>query len=74
MTPFHGWTAAVRDIPIKSSVVAGNSVRSLLVPMSCAQAYSQAIAQGVHACYLFCAACDLCDLPACQPQPVSCFQ
>ena len=71
MTPFHGWTVAVQETSIKSSVVAGNSVRSILVPMSCAQAHSQAIVQVIHACYLFCAACDLCDLGACQPQPVS---
>jgi len=62
MTPFHGWIVAVRETSIKSSVIAGNSVRSILVPMSCAQAHSQAIVQGIHACYLVCAACDLCDL------------
>ena len=40
MTPFNGWTVAMQET---SSVIAGNSVRSTLVPMSCAQARSQAV-------------------------------
>lgn len=45
MIPFHGWSVAVRETPIKSSVTAtaGNSVGFILIPMSCAQAHSQAI-------------------------------
>lgn len=42
--------------------------------MSCSQAHSQAIVQGINVCYLFCAACNLCDLGAYLPQLVSCSQ
>jgi len=62
MTPFQGWTIAVQETSIKSSMIAGNSVRSILVPMRCAQARSQAVVEGTHTCYLVCASCNLCDL------------
>ncbi len=76
MTPFHGWSVAVRETDgslIKSSMTAGNSVRfipnkvEVLLPVSCAQAHSQAIIQGILACYLVCVACN-------QPQSLSCSQ
>ena len=59
MTPFNGWTVAMRGT---SSVIAGNSVRSILVPMRCAQARSQAVEREIHYCYLVSASRNLCDL------------